>query len=259
MKFVVPVIFVALSSCVVQSVVETPAAVADFNPRIVQITKTMPRGGGYDASKATDKVLANSMSCVGGNIRVSAGRSKPSYCSGATYLVFLKLVEQAQARGEIGLSDKALNALLSREQKDGQGAWGRWNANGPGTPRFVHQTGIGYNFESDAAARPGDFMKIWWTDEIGGRERGHSVVYLGTRQQAGKTLVRYWSSNQPAGFGVQEVPKEKIRWAIFSRITKLENLSRVTVLAPVDQFSANMLRKGFSKAQVRAAVGLSGR
>jgi hypothetical protein len=69
--------------------------------------------------------------------------------------------------------------LLIRGQGDGVGIWGRWNANGPGTARLFEELHLGKNFTSFEEARPGDFMKIFWNDNIGGTESGHSVIYLG--------------------------------------------------------------------------------
>ena len=57
---------------------------------------------------------------------------------------------------------------------------------------------LGRNFSDYSEARPGDFMKIFWTEEIGQREHGHSVVYLGTYSTGGQDLVRFWSSNMAA-------------------------------------------------------------
>ncbi len=65
----------------------------------------------------------------------------------------------------------------------------------PGPPGFFHEADLGRNFTSFDEARPGDFMKVWWNDEIGARESGHSVVYLGTAMHPDGEYVAYWSSN----------------------------------------------------------------
>jgi hypothetical protein len=38
-------------------------------------------------------------------------------------------------------------------------------------------------------------MKIFWNNNVGRRESGHSVIYLGTVNRAEGEYVRYWSSN----------------------------------------------------------------
>jgi hypothetical protein len=51
---------------------------------------------------------------------------------------------------------------------------------------------------------PGDFIKIFSTEEAGRRERGHSMVFTGVRRKARRvTEVCYWSCNKSAGFGEQ--------------------------------------------------------
>ena len=102
-------------------------------------------------------------------------------------------------------------ALLVRGQRDGEGVWGRWNANGPGTARLFHELDLGRNFTDYALARPGDFMKIFWTSEVGRAERGHSVVYIGRELVGGTERVRFWSSNKPAGYGEKSVPRTEDR------------------------------------------------
>jgi hypothetical protein len=75
---------------------------------------------------------------------------------------------------------------------DGESLWGRWNANGPGTARLFYELGLGRNFTSFSAARPGDFLKIFWTDAVGKNENGHSVIFLGLER---------WTEWKRFGFG----------------------------------------------------------
>ncbi len=131
----------------------------------------------------------------------------PSYCSAATYLVLLKVIERAQASGAlISMRNRSRPAL----QRDGEGVWGRWNANGPGTARLFYELGAGKNFTDWNEAKPGDFLKLFWRDAVGSNEFGHSVVYLGTETRGGVEFVRYWSSNKPDGFGEKSVAKSKV-------------------------------------------------
>ena len=194
----------------------------DFNQLVLNSIKKMPKGGGYSVSRSAAVALSNSMRySESGKFTVKSKYARPSYCSGATYLVFLYTLKEVEKRTEFRLHPSASVALYANQQKDGVGVWGRWNANGPGTSRFFTETKIGRNFESYRDARPGDFMKIFWTDEIGRKEFGHSVIYLGRYMKKGETMVKFWSSNKPGGYGEKSVPMSKIKWAVFSRITDI--------------------------------------
>ena len=180
----------------------------------------------------------------------------PSFCSGATYLVFIKTIEALRDRGQLQLDFATLNQLIIRDQHDGEGIWGRWNANGPGTARLFHELGLGRNFDSFAEAQPGDFMKIFWSKEVGRSESGHSVIFLGTENRAGVEYVRFWSSNMPAGYGEKEVPRTKIACAIFSRLQTPGNLSRIHSAPETDSYLASLLTKRSSFAEATKMCGI---
>lgn len=209
----------------------------------------MPDGGGYEASqKAVDR-LAASVTLEDGVIRQDLKAAKASFCSGATYLVLLRVIEQHRQARALALSDKSLSRYADLGVKDGEEVFGRWNANGPGTAKLFTDLKCGINFTSYAHARPGDFMKMWWTEAIGGKERGHLVIYLGTADDQ----VHFWSSNQPNGYGRKSVAKSKIKHVIFSRLTRIDRLNNAAKLSPSDQFLADMLRKDFTWDQVSKA------
>ncbi|MGB6220786.1 hypothetical protein [Haloferula sp.] len=221
-----------------------PAEVpSGFNSRVLAALRTMPSGGGYDGSDATKNLLHGACGLTGGEIRVDAKRAKPSFCSGATYLVLL----EALGRGSEAL-------LPEIDQQDGHGVFGRWNANGPGSAKLVADLGAGRNFTSWDEAKPGDFLKIWWTDQIGGRERGHLVVYLGHDAES----VRFWSSNQPDGYGTKSVPRRDCKRVLFTRITKPERFANATQLPAVDPWLARMLREDFTWGEVASKCRVSG-
>ena len=228
----------------------------NFNQLVLDAIKKMPQGGGYAVSRAAAAGLKKSMVYRGGGLVVNAKHATPSYCSGATYLAFLYAVKEAERRRYIRLTGTDARALLARGQADGVGVWGRWNANGPGTARFFYETGMGRNFESYNEACPGDFMKVFWSDEIGRKEFGHSVIFLGVYEKGGEHRVKFWSSNQPGGYSVKSVPLSKIKWAIFSRITDIRKITRVDQIKARDTFLAEMLTKSFTPAEVRKKVGI---
>jgi hypothetical protein len=225
------------------------ARAADWNAAVLDAVHRMPAGGGYAVTSEASSLLRAAARTSEGGLTVRPAIARPSYCSGATYLVLLKVVEQAQAGGELQLAPAALAALPPAMQRDGQGVWGRWNANGPGTARLFYELGLGRNFTAWDEARPGDFLKIFWHDAVGSNERGHSVIYLGTEVKGGVEHVRFWSSNKPGGFGEKSVPKAKIARALFSRLEHPERLGEAASLPRSDRYLASLLERESSFAE----------
>jgi hypothetical protein len=190
-----------------------------------------------------------------GGLYLDPELAKPSFCSGATYLVLLRTFELIARGGNLALDANVLSQLAIKNQRDGDGIWGRWNANGPGTARLFHELGLGGNFTEYADARPGDFMKIFWTSEIGKLERGHSVIFLGVTNVGGEENVTFWSSNKPGGYGVKAVPKKKIARVIFSRLERPQSIARAASIPKSDRFLADMLVKRFTMADVAKQCG----
>ena len=235
----------------------TLAAQADnFNDVVIQQIQAMPQGGGYATTSSAHEALSSAAHIEAGSVRIQANRAVPSYCSGATYLVFLKTLGELQRRGLLRIDRTQWESLLPRKLADGEGVWGRWNANGPGTPRLFHELGLGRNFTSFGEAKPGDFLKIFWTDAVGQNERGHSVVFLGLEMKDGVEHVRFWSSNKPGGYGEKSVPRSKIARAIFSRLEKPENLSGIATLPRRDPYLAGLLTKHSSFAEAGRMCGI---
>jgi len=230
----------------------------DLNPLILSEIANMPRGGGYAVTSEASRNLRAAIRHEeeAGHLRVLPQTAMPSYCSGATYLVFLKTLQRLKETGGLPLSEPLLSALLVRGQPDGTGVWGRWNANGPGTARLFHELKLGRNFDRFELARPGDFMKIFWTREVGQRERGHSVIYLGSETRGGVEQVRFWSSNQPDGYGEKSVPRSKIAYAIFSRLESPAAILNAPTLPRTDPYLASLLKTRSSIAEARSKSGM---
>jgi hypothetical protein len=217
----------------------------------------MPAGGGYKASHDALTSLGLAISFDGHSLRTDARVSSPTFCSAATYLVFLSVVDQLRASGKINLPPDAANALLVNYQPDGTGVWGRWNANGPGTARLFEETHLGTNFTDWQRARPGDFMKIFWNDEIGSKERGHSVIYLGKSPDTDTTpTVTYWSSQAPAGYGKVTIPRSKVHRVIFSRLDHPERIAAAAQLPESDIYLADMLRRPGTEDEMLTMTGV---
>ncbi len=237
------------------------AAAGDLNTIILQSLQGMPRGGMYSVSRLAFDGLGRSILLGERGLTVDAGQAQPSFCSGATYLVFAQVIERLQREGALNLDRAALTHLPVTRQRDGQGIWGRWNANGPGTARLFHELQLGRNFAEYTEARPGDFMKVFWNDEIGKKERGHSVIYLGSSTVGGQRYVRFWSSNLPtakgdlSGYGEKLVVGNKIKRVIFSRLERPGNFSRAPALPKIDNFLASMLTRSADFDEVRRMCG----
>lgn len=236
-----------LSSCALsaQPEAESPKT-TPLNTYVLAAIKSMPAGGGYDATQAAVDRLAASVTVKESKFEENLDQVGASFCSGATYIVFLRTIDLLHERGQVNLPAPALARYADLGVKDGEEIFGRWNANGPGTAKLFAELHCGSNFTSYEKALPGDFMKIWWTNEIGGRERGHSVIYLGSEGDK----VRYWSSNIPGGYGTQTVAKSKIKRVLFSRFERHDRLDRATKLSPKNTFLADMLTKPFTWEQV---------
>jgi hypothetical protein len=243
-------------------VVSVARAPAGFNEIILQQVRSMPAGGGYATNLAAHRALAAAVT-PGKAPSLRPQSAMPGYCSGATYLVFLQTLAALQKSGSLALSAQTWKALVPRLRPDGtdtlpdgEGVWGRWNANGPGTARLFFELGLGRNFTDFSEARPGDFLKIFWTDDVGKKERGHSVVFLGLETKDGVEHVRFWSSNQPDGFGEKSVPRAQIARALFSRLEHPEKISSWKSLPARDTYLAGLLKTESSFAEARKMSGL---
>jgi hypothetical protein len=228
---------------------------ADVNALVLEQVRSMPNGGGHAANATALARFAQAVAVQDGALCVQAAGTVPNFCSEATYLVFLKTIAALNFRPR--LEPAALDALLIGDrQPDGHGVWGRWNANGPGTARLFYEAGLGRNFDDFEQARPGDFMKIFWSNEVGRRERGHSVIYLGRGVQDGLETVTFWSSNLPAGYGEKTVYRTRIAYAIFSRLEHPEALGRLPELPPIDRYLSQLTSSASSLSEVRSMTGM---
>src|SRR6266852_7909953 len=232
------------------------AGAASLNSLILEQVQKMPSGGKYSVSHFAKIKLQSAAHFESGKFFVIPTAPYPSFCSGATYIVFIKTIEALRDSGELQLNFATLNQLVIREQHDGEGIWGRWNANGPGTARLFHELGLGRNFTDFAQAQPGDFMKIFWNKNVGRRESGHSVIFLGTVSRPDGEYVRFWSSNIPGGYGEKEVPRSKIANAIFSRLQTPVNLTRIHDVPATDSYLASLLRKKSNFVEATKKCGI---
>lgn len=235
---------------------ETPAA-GRYNSVILDAIRKMPSGGGYATTSAANAKLASSHGIIGGKLAVQPLAARPSYCSGATYLVLLETVSALQKRGELQISPEELAVLKVSGQPDGVGVWGRWNANGPGTARLFHELGAGRSFVEVDRARPGDFLKIFWKDAVGKNEFGHSVIFLRQEEREGQPGVLFWSSNKPDGYGEKWVPRTKIARMLFTRLERPSALAQAGKLPKKDTYLSQMLVRDSSFAEALKMSGVT--
>jgi hypothetical protein len=117
--------------------------------------------------------------------------------------------------------------------------------------------GLGKSFTNPMTARPGDFLKIWWNDEIGSAERGHSVIFLGMqRTEKGEFGIRYWSSNKPGGFGEAVAPLSTVKRMLFSRLDNPRAILNAARLPAVDQYLADMLKRASTQEEMWQMCGV---
>jgi len=227
---------------------------ANWNAVVLAEIRKMPHGGGYAVTSEAGRRFRESVSTKGSRLVVDANTAKPSYCSSATYLLLLEVLNEAARTGALKLDASATDALIPRPLADGHGVWGRWNANGPGAAMLFHELGAGENFTSLAAAKPGDFLKIFWNDAVGKQERGHLVVYLGFDEREDGQWIRFWSSNKPDGYGEKAVHSSKIAQMLFSRLTNPSAFSKAAQLPKVEPYLSRLLEVESSFREACAKV-----
>ncbi len=237
----------------------TSAAATAFSPFVLDALAKMPQGGGYAVNRAAAEALCRRgvvWSEKTQRLLVAPGKAQPSFCSSACYLALLIALQEWEKRENRSLPpDFWRYARAEVGQPDGARAWGRVNANGPGLAKWATDLGAGVNFTDPALALPGDFLKIFWTREIGKREFGHCVVFLGRETTRDGPAIRFWSSNKPKGYGSKTVPLSRISRMIFTRITHPERFADAAKL-PDDTMLADMQKKSFSFDEVRRACGI---
>ncbi len=238
-------------------------AKSSFNDVLLKAMRQLNQGGGYSVKQdASDLLKASIFVDNEGALKIVMSEKGPTFCSGATYLAFLKAIENSKLTLAEGVPAK-LRAVNEQEKwlNDGHGFWGRWNANGPGTAMAVKELDLGINFRDDGfyQAKAGDFLKIFWTEEVGKKEKGHSVIFTRVIPKNAKgskiKKVCYWSSQGKVGIGEDCAEREKIKNMIFSRITKPWNINKVSNLSEVNDYLAGLLK---NESSFEEAVKLTG-
>ena len=229
----------------------------DFNAMVLDIIKDLPKGGGYSRGSSFQLPTITAHNIGGNRMEMRVYDGFPSHCTSATYTVFARLVAVLQDNGTISLTAEQIAALDARSRMpdgttlvDGQGLFQIFNANGAGVAALLKHTGTGMSFRDDKLlhARAGDFLKLFWNDNVGASEKGHQVIYLGHKTVGSRDMLCFWSSQRqnrkkrsggtealyfPAQEGDQVVdgygevcrPRSDVKEMIFSRITCMQHLA----------------------------------
>jgi hypothetical protein len=122
----------------------------------------------------------------------------------------------------------------------------------------MHQLRAGRNFTDFKDAQPGDFMKIWWNDYIGSKERGHSVIYLGggKNDDVGPDQIKFWSSNIPDGYGTKTIPITNAKRVLFTRLDAPQAFANAAALPRHDAFLASMLKRTVTQREMFEELGM---
>jgi len=84
-----------------------------LNQYVLAAVNTMPKGKGYEASQGAVDRLAASVSVKNGMIEENLEKAGATFCSGATYVVWLRAIKMLQKNGSMKLSEDALELLAS--------------------------------------------------------------------------------------------------------------------------------------------------
>ncbi len=194
------------------------------------IQQSAPDGGGYFIgikANPPESPIGYNLKLLGNEL-LKAPRTT-SYCSGASYAVFIEALNLIFANEEKKISDENIEAIRLQEpdgsrREDDIKFWGKWNTNGYGNHiALVQYSGIGKQI-SAKEARPGDFVNISWKNG-----NGHSTVFLGWYIDEDKDTNMVYFSSQKAtnGIGDQIVDVKSIAEVMFVRLTNPEDLFSV--------------------------------
>ena len=234
---------------------------APLNPYILRAVQSMPTGGGYASDRAAEVRLARSgivWQKRSQQLVVAPRAASPSFCSAACYMALLRALGSWETeQGRRVFSAQVWESLRVEEtHPDGSLSWGRFNSNGPGCAKWVYDLRAGINFTDPKSALPGDFLKIFFSPQIGAQERGHLVVFLGLEQLRGQPHIRFWSANKPGGYGIRTLPLSSIYHMIFTRVTHPKRIALAPSLPAHDPWLAAMLTHDFSFPEICQRCGI---
>jgi hypothetical protein len=92
-----------------------------YNDLVLEIIDTMPLGGDYRASTDSIQKLEAAIKKEGNEITINSPFAIPSFCSSATYLVFVSTLENLNRQEKIHFNPGIPEKLLVTGQHDGVG------------------------------------------------------------------------------------------------------------------------------------------
>jgi hypothetical protein len=243
----------------------------DYNAMILAIIESLPTGGGYSLGADFVRPRVTAHNIGGGRWELRVYDGFPSHCTSAAYALYSRLVATLHNGGRIRLSPAQLGSLEVKRRMpdgtarvDGQGPYAIFNGNGAGVAAFLEHTGTGFSFRDDklSYARPGDFLKLFWNENVGASEQGHQAVFTGSRVVAGRDMICFWGSQRQKrkkrsggtealyfaaaadgevhdGYGEVCRPRSDAKAMIFSRVTCMEDLA-----AGLDRMAAKAAPRG---------------
>lgn len=202
------------------------------------VQATAPDGGGYFANikaQPPETPIGYELKLFGKSL--FKPQRKTSFCSGATYAVFIEALNMIYADSTKELDFERFEAFRMEEldgkrREDGVKFWGKWNDDGYGNHyAMVQYSKIGTRISPEEAL-PGDFVNISWTN--GG---GHSTVFLGWYiDEKGEKRLMYFSSQKSTnGLADQGVKISNIKELCFVRLTNPDNIFTFDVNEPYDR------------------------
>jgi len=235
---------------------------AQIQSWILESISEMPSRGGYELTSVPARKMGAAFTWM-----VTPGQPTflelnpkiaiPSYCTTATYMVLYKVLQKYWATVSTLPDETVLARLKPNMENDGERIWGRWNSNGPGTAKLFHDAEMGINFSNIHDALPGDFLKMYWNNQVGKLEKGHSVIFLGLDTVNGEEVIRFWSSNtSTSGYGEKYVPRKDAMRTVFTRLTNLSNNTNLAALSEKDAFLESMLTRVSSWEELLSVTGM---
>lgn len=230
-----------------------------LNRLVLKAVSLMPGGGGYAVDRTAMLALVDAVRWdeKNGRLRLYPAKAKPSFCSSACYLVLMEALQLWEKENRLRFSPGFWQYMHCRYgQADGDKGWGRINGNGPALAKWVHELGAGVNFTDIKKAAPGDFLKIFWTNEIGQREYGHLVVFLGADFNVPEPVFTFWSSNMNDGYGKKTIPLSQAKRLVFTRVTNVPMFNAYHRLPEKDEWVSSLLRKSVTLEEVKRKCGI---
>lgn len=208
---------------------------------VIAAIDSFPSHGGYYTGGKTNDIFpvtawqglhaAFQMSSSDVKPLFSPQKAQPSFCSSATYSALIKALTMWDDKGVIstqawrnmkpyvGIADELNPRAIG--QDDGEGFWGRANANGPAIAVLVHELNAGFSYTGYRGAKSqrnketeseqyltdeewraapvwqhavkGDFMKIFWNrNDSKGHDNGAVIgcnSVKGDDQEAGHSVI----------------------------------------------------------------------